>query len=99
MTDMRLTSHAAARLAERGLTMPIIQAVIEHGEVIREDAVGAERRSLNGYVVVIQGKAVVTAWPPASSPSKRNPKRSARSRGQQFRDQGRERRFWTGALW
>lgn len=59
--DIKYTDHAFERMAERGITRPMIEAAIVAGECT-EQRRGAKRYTLCGLVVVVDSKHVVTAF-------------------------------------
>jgi len=57
-----LSAHVSGNLAMRGITRPIIAAVVVHGRRINNAPAYFEKMALFGYVVVMRGRRVVTAF-------------------------------------
>lgn len=49
-----ISDHARERMDQRGIALPLIRAVLEHGAIMREPN-GYYKRELNGFVVVTDG--------------------------------------------
>lgn len=60
--ELKYTNHAFDRMTERGITRPMVEAVVVSGELEREERPGVRRYRLEGLVVIVDHGAVVTAF-------------------------------------
>jgi len=60
---MRLTSHCRQRMAERNITLPTLEAVIEHGEVEPAAEDGLYKHTLFTWSAIsAENGNVLTVW-------------------------------------
>lgn len=88
-----LTAHAARRMAERDITMPMIRACLAHGEHRPGSQPGTASLHLCGLRVVVGlAGTIITVSAHRPHPSRPGPKRLARMLGQERRRYEREAR-------
>lgn len=92
MTTHYLTQHARARMAERDITAPMVDAVLHSAEHENWTYDGKENLSLCGLTAVVSRDtgAVITVFADGSARCDLTPKRAAKMKSQRKRE--RERR-------
>jgi uncharacterized GH25 family protein len=60
-SDLKYTTHAFERMAERDISRATVEAVVVSGEMTIERG-GIRRYSLEGLIVIVDGRDVVTAY-------------------------------------
>lgn len=62
ITEIKYTDHAFERMAERGISRPMVEAVVRCGILEQVESGGEHRYRLEGLVVVVGKRGVVTAY-------------------------------------
>lgn len=76
-----LSAHALERMAERDITVPMVEAVLRQGSATPVPE-GGERINLCGVTVVLDAGLVVTVFSRSAPMGRISPKRLARMPGQ-----------------
>jgi len=96
----RISLHAQERMERRGITLPVLAAVLVHGAVSPGREPGTYERELCGYRVVLSRSGVlITVMAPDPSPAKDSPKRLARLARQRQRREERQLKRAAGKPW
>jgi len=63
MTEQYITEHARARMAERGIVLPILLAVLKHGQTVEDYGGGKILLELYDVcAVVVAGRVLTVFW-------------------------------------
>ena len=82
MTEPYITEHAKARMAERGIVLPILLAVLKHGKTVEEYGKNKRLIELSGVCVVVgAGRVITVFWADEQRPPRRKKEKRKEIKG------------------